>query len=523
MTPFRTTLSALFILLTVAYPFSSFAKEDCSGTALLSDEQLLNKALQEVSQDPESQYEHSYSSVLKILKHVQDLRPELLEKCEAVTLFRFSPEWIAGATSSKGGILAPDLGTPNLVLTGLRDIRAKDVKSHTILVFKGPNGHVVFDAHFSNESQGVREAEYLRKMFLSSDQIKTAITHGTTAPAKEREKDKLRRYVFANEPQMLTELRARAIDAATFIASYHDTFFQHMKYSNFAIWFDSEHAFPSVSVAQYQRETRLSLSALPDGKYWKSHWIHLEDNEAPPYAEYDSGIAVYAHPENLSLGETEQIANAVTLSAPYFQHPERFNRTDRDIEVLKKAFFPESFLNWKELAGRVVVDMASGGGLAVEEMRLHNVYAYGVEVALSPRGRSLMLFDTSKANPNRFQSVHLTASLDTKPFIQADMSDLRIADMQADFIFETYGVFDYLFYGAKNNSRIKAYLSKVISEWTRILKIGGKIRISNIGRQEMKELESFFAAFTDLTPPRFVSMNLKDEPSRGAIELIRIK
>lgn len=479
------------------------------------------KAYQSAYQNPEqSKPYHCHENVKSLIEKLAVEDPSSLSESEVLVLFRFDPQWKHGVIShisGELGELAPYRFTSNLVATNLREKGSDVFVYHVVLRHKG----MIYDLSYKSENSGIPEREYFNEMFLATGSPFQDLEKAESAPLQERKRDKIKRYRFASADQMMAELRVRPIPALDYLKSYHDKFSQNQVRNPYRLWLEGEEDYKSFRLSQFLTPPnhRTKEPALPPYEKWtQSVWL-VPENEVEPYLEYEGEVKVYANPENLSLAELQQIPHALAVTSPLFKLPEKFNRTDRSLEIIQALLFPKSMLSIEELRGKIVVDMATGGGLFVEELREEKIDAFGVDIALSPRQRQKMLHDTSLGNPNREKEIELKPGASDYFFIQAQASRTQIGSAQVDVIYETFGTFEYLYFGSKRDPGIQKFMSSILSEWKRILKVGGKIRISNIDESYQIEFRDFFNSIPGLKFVRFEVVNKDQSVFQGAIEI----
>jgi hypothetical protein len=462
---------------------------------------------------------YCHDNVLELVKRIQQNDSIDLEKSKVLLFFRFSPDWYPNVISYAGKV-SPYRQTPNLVMTNVKGEGVENALFHVVLEQEG----MIYDPSYAEGTRGIPKHEYFTKMFLNKDAIDVANMMAPSPPLAERLREKLRRYLFQTPRQMLAELRVRSIPAIHYLDHYHANLASKQVGNPDALWLAAEKDYPSVSLRNFLAK-RPSHKRVPLPKYedWDRTVSFAAEHELKPYVSYKSGIKMFANPENLLLGELQQIPDAIGISAPFLSGPKKFNRTDRQLETLRAWLFPPSMISPEVVRDKIIVDMAAGGGLAVEELNLEGAFAFGVEAALSPRQRKRMLHDTSLANPNGALQVSLKKKRGSNVFIQAHVAETGITDNTVDIIYETYGVFEYLYFNSKNNAGLSSYFFQTVNEWRRILKRGGCIRISNIDRSQEAEFKSFFNQFPGLRFVRFEVANKENNPYLGAIEIERVE
>jgi len=464
---------------------------------------------QELYSDPQIKEGHCPMNILYLVKHIQKNAPKLINDAEVLVLFRFDPNQFDSYISrGKTSLSGAQNYTTNLVATHLKEVGSQAYYFHMALRYKGR----IYDLSLEGEKDGVPEESYYKKMFLAQGNIKYVPKKRISRPKLARQINKMERYRFKDHDEMLKELRIRAIPAAEYVNGYYDKIIK-MNGSYSQMWLNAEGDYRSLSLGEYLDKAK--VRRLPDYEEWPHASI-----VSPSSIYYPRGISAYANPGDLLLGETQQVANAVMVTGP-FKYGEKFNRTDRDTATVRKLY-PRAMLAKKELKGKVILDMACGGGLFVEELRLAGINAFGLDIALSPRQRGMMLHDTSLSNQEHSRKIILPVGRGEKIFIQAHAGATGIADRQVDIIYDTYGIFEYLFHARGIDVGVRAYLRSVVNEWRRILKNGGKIRIANIDKVYADEFRKYFEKLEGLRFVCFEIANKKYDPYTGVVELQRI-
>lgn len=189
---------------------------------------------------------------------------------------------------------------------------------------------------------------------------------------------------------------------------------------------------------------------------------------------FPDGTHTYFKDEDLVEGETvlSQVGNAVYVLRPGFPYLDgwnAYNRSNRGFRQLE-YFYSKSILSIEALRGLKVLDIATGGGKFVRELRAGGVDAYGLDIALS----SLQLPDIFRLvakNGLPPEGIELSSETGTGFFVQADAAQTGLAAHQFDRIFSTYGPFEY-------DTSNPTYLRQLLEEMRRILKVGGMLYIS---------------------------------------------
>ncbi len=202
----------------------------------------------------------------------------------------------------------------------------------------------------------------------------------------------------------------------------------------------------------------------------------IERGRLKAIVESPSGITVSANEADLAEGEVSQIPNAVRIRRPGETYPLNYNRTNRGLATLSRSFYSPRAIHPAKLRGQTVVDMGTGGGKAVEEWRAAGIAAFGLDSALSARQKeNIFTYPvTETASHSEVHGIDLKAPKCSGFYIQADVAHTGLASNQVDVIFSTYAIFEYDLF--RQTSR--QFLVDTLQEWHRILKLGGKIRMS---------------------------------------------
>lgn len=129
-----------------------------------------------------------------------------------------------------------------------------------------------------------------------------------------------------------------------------------------------------------------------------------------------------------------------------------FIQTNRSLDDLRgngmtpiQFTFPARLMNISEMVGKTVLDVPSGGGQLVMDLRAHNVEAYGVDVSLP---------DSLKDNPF---------------FKQGSIYELPYKSLSVDIAY-----CNFFFMGLDGHPEL---MRKSLEELKRVIKPSGKIRI----------------------------------------------
>lgn len=149
-----------------------------------------------------------------------------------------------------------------------------------------------------------------------------------------------------------------------------------------------------------------------------------------------------------------------------------YDRTDRSLLHIKKyQYYPDSLMEVKELVGKKVLDIGTGGGTLVTELRTLGVDAHGLDIYLNESQRKLNYFH------------------------QKDALHTELASDQFDVIYSTISVFSY----ERENRKL---LTQLFLETRRLLKPGGKLRLSPIEEKQVRAaLDGVPGMTVSKTPP----------------------
>jgi ubiquinone/menaquinone biosynthesis C-methylase UbiE len=372
----------------------------------------------------------------------------------------------------------PNINRENLNVLLITRPSSSDFPSTTLVSGGGREGavgdlfHVVvesegyiYDLSFADQPKVVSKRDYFQKMFVAAAPLLKGAKDFPTQARRQLELERLNAARMSSVEQVQSELQIEIIPSQIFINSFAAEITNNIGRVSFfwntagnrvhmPLWkYLNLPARPKVAVASHAR---------PD----------------PTLAHQSKNVSVTVNPEALEVGNHQQTQNAVTVSRPGSSYPTNYNRSNRPLEELR-YFYSERMLDLNELSGKVVVDMATGGGLFVEELREAGISAFGLEIAFSQR---------QTKNVYQPSVTQGTFDLDVnKPgiFILGDAKNTRIADQQVDVIYDTYGLTEYEFFKDKN------FLRSVYTEWHRILKVGGVIRFSPLDETYVEEVRKF--------------------------------
>ncbi|MCG8430234.1 MAG: class I SAM-dependent methyltransferase, partial [Candidatus Omnitrophica bacterium] len=137
--------------------------------------------------------------------------------------------------------------------------------------------------------------------------------------------------------------------------------------------------------------------------------------------------------------------------------------------------------------------------------------------------RQEMLHDTSLANQEHKRIMQLPTGQTDKIFIAAHAAATGIESGSVDVIYETQALFRHL-KKLCERFKMKPYLQKVVQEWERILKPGGKIRLGGIYESDKDRHRAFFNEVSGL---RFIGLELIGDSrlntdAIGSIEIVKV-
>ncbi|MCG8431617.1 MAG: methyltransferase domain-containing protein [Candidatus Omnitrophica bacterium] len=272
-----------------------------------------------------------------------------------------------------------------------------------------------------------------------------------------------------------------------------------------------------------EQKKSASSAVKGEGDKDKQRTVFINGEEILSCAEYSGGIKVYVDEEKQSS------AGQPTLRIMGLNKSQRRSwcqRTDAFLGRLRYEFFSPDMMNLDALRGKTVVVMGCGGGTAVKEMRRYGINAFGLDIVLSLTQRQEMLHDTSLANPEHKRIMQLPTGQTDKIFIAAHAAATGIKSGSVDFIYETQLFFMYL-KGLCEHFEMKPYLQKVVQEWEKILKPGGKIRLGGIYESDKDRHRAFFNKVPGLRFNCFERRLNTDKDSAiedpiGSVEIVKI-
>ena len=386
-----------------------------------------------------------------------------------------------------------DFREPNVPLLRVRGEGSETASFHIVLSYEGR----IYDPSAVRELQGLPTEEYLRAMMIKDGEI--AVRQDVSLARQERLRSQAERNAFRDAETLMSELAIREMS----IDDYRTEIYPH-----FAKW----RGMPPVPEKDLDPRAPPRSAAVHLGKPDPARRREPRPEPPEPVWERVGDATVRFEDSELEIGDLRQVANAVQVSRPGQKYAQWYNRTDRDFETLSNYFYPKEMLDLEEFKGKVVLDGTTGGGLFVEELRERGIVAYGMDAALHARQRARMHADARAPKAN---TILLPNSLETRPFLWGNAAQTGIADKQADFIYDTYGIFEYEFWGDP------AFVAKVFLEWKRVLKTGGKLRFGPVGETYEQRIRDFVATLPGYRLTGFGSAPGQEDHIR-AVELERV-
>ncbi|MEK6557315.1 MAG: methyltransferase domain-containing protein [Candidatus Margulisiibacteriota bacterium] len=206
----------------------------------------------------------------------------------------------------------------------------------------------------------------------------------------------------------------------------------------------------------------------------------------------DTGATFFWDPSKIEYGDSGQAVGAIVYQNSQLEFPVHINRTTRTWEMYDKLL--PDLLNIEKLAGKVVLDITTGGGILPEELRARGIVAYGLDLVLSITQKKNVFWDGFLP---RSEKIELPNSMATNIFIAGDALKPKIADNQTDVIFDIYGIYEY--YSGKSDECIR----DAFKEWTRILKSGGQIIFGPVHDNCKEKVAAFIRSLKGLSDPEF--------------------
>lgn len=136
-----------------------------------------------------------------------------------------------------------------------------------------------------------------------------------------------------------------------------------------------------------------------------------------------------------------------------------YEQTNRSIlRLLETGSYPDTFFESSELAGKDILDVGTGGGQFVLDMRRLGAKAVGIDIAPHPN---------FKKHPNFFKL--------------ADAIDTKFPDKSFDRIYSSWSIFSF-------NKDCLDFQVKALKELGRILKDDGRIRLGMVTPESIRQI-----------------------------------
>lgn len=391
-------------------------------------------------------------------------------------------------------------GTQNLVLSRLRGGEAFPYLFHIVLEYEG----YIYDLSFGKHPMILKREQYFREAFLRQEPFTlTEIEEACSSRAmKERIAAAMNHARMSNPKSLNQEIRIRTFSTEDYLEDSYPCLIRSLGTLD-SIWHGMEKKYPSIALDEYLEGHTITSAALPQRE--RSALEYDGTYELP------GEVTVYYFTEVLARGDMQQTTNAIQIKRPEWRYPIAFNHTDRGWELLR-YFYPQDMIDPEQLRGQVILESSCGGGLFVEELRERGIEAYGLDVVLSPRQRERLHTDRSQDATTPIQLTSNSLGI----FILADSLHTGLSDQQVDIIYETYGLFYYRHFSIDGD-----FLSRLLLEWKRLLRIGGCIRIAPLDSSEQDDFRKFLSAVPGLELHRMVVANPQNDPYRCAVELVR--
>lgn len=404
--------------------------------------------------------------------------------------------------------IEPDSSEPNMVFKNTKD-GIKFFSFHVAL--EHSDSGKIFDLS-SNSHNGETKEDFFKNSFLSD---KLSISEKD--PAKKRRIiNKAKRLSITNYQDLCSQIYIKSINPNDYLNNTYDEINKKSGMIK-SFWFDISKNISSQSLGDYLKSNDNFVKLVEpkekevDPYLAEYYYTHDKLNEIPNSIEIikTPNATILYNQQFIELGDFTQVPNAISYCNPLLEIPAHINRTNRDLENIKKIYSPE-MLNIDELKDKIVLDIGTGGGLFPEQLREKGVIAYGMDLVLSNTQKESMLANSYELTDN---SIILPQTLESNIFIAGDACDTHIANEQVDVIYDTYGVYEYLFYKSEKLGKI------IFNEWKRILKPGGKIRFGTVGKNSMEKVSQFFEKIEWGSKPIFYPM--PGENSVGIVEITK--
>lgn len=382
----------------------------------------------------------------------------------------------------------PPVVAPNLVHVHERTENAHAYFYHVVLEVNGK----IYDPAFGDVPEILEKSDFFLKRYLSREPI-TFVNWGEAANAvgEERYLHKLNTYRFTQRSDLLDDVRVRAMPIPQYINKFLPKLDRNEASPTF-YWINAEAIVGSSPLREYlspdwsppptrpeaEKEEIPSMEHImvtPNG----NTFLHVTDR---PSEVFLNGVEVYTDELSLVEGEISQYPNAVKVfrPGPYKSKVVEFNRTDRSLNELQKENYPKDLLDPEKLKGKIILDMAAGGGHFVDELRNLGITAYALEIALNERQKK-RLYASQSTWKSSSPIVLLPHPLRDQTYIEADAFHPGIADEQADVIYDTYGIKYHTWTSEPN---WLAEYRAMLLRWRKILKPGGVILIAPFNHAE---------------------------------------
>lgn len=151
----------------------------------------------------------------------------------------------------------------------------------------------------------------------------------------------------------------------------------------------------------------------------------------------------------------------------------KYYSTNRNIKTLiNERTYPDSFFDLSDLKDKDVLDVGTGGGAMVIEMKALGINATGIDISHT------QIFDKYPAF-----------------FKVLDASNTKLPNSSLDRIYSSWSIFTY---GEDFNFKVK-----VMNELKRVLKNGGNIRLGRVNLREIKKIAKVVGGLkVTKTPPK---------------------
>lgn len=386
---------------------------------------------------------------------------------------------------------------PNISLLHTIKSKSESAFFHVVLECEG---HIV-DASAEEGFQCLPAREYFEKMFVLRPDQKIEADPNFSRAMQDSLVRRIVRNSFDDFDSVSSEVRVRAIPAHDYLSKYHSIIVKHVGDVRF-YWETMEQSIPARNISKHFGWQALSASVDENGS---------STTEFDQLARFGTVVAMF-NEHKLDVGELLATKNAVMIRRGVDGVRAYFDRTNSGLEILL-GMYSRRLLDVDNLKGKVVLDVATGGGLFPEELREKGVVAYGMDVALNRRQRELLFADTEGLEEN---TVRLENSLSAAIFLNGDALQTRIADGEVDAVYDTFGIFWNQF-GDDPDSVAQAFM-----EWKRILKRDGVIRFGPVDETGEKEVRDFVGTIPGLSVTAFEPLPLSNNNRSRMVEVARV-